>query len=133
MGSSNSGRLATIRKSRHDGAGQCDGCSGNARSLAAVGLLTNQDQACQIMPRSYRKNRETEGSDFPPAGLARVQQLQIDRCDSEQGDCRRFFCITLYAIVMRRMSNPPDETSGRNRNRVIRIEIGSAFHPPRAR
>jgi hypothetical protein len=35
-----------------------------------------------------------------------------------------------HPIVMRCTGDTPDESSGRDRNRIVRIEIRTAVHPP---
>src|SRR5258706_11935741 len=70
--------------------------------------------------------------DLTPSRLARVNQLELNRRNSEQCDHRRLLLIPLHAIVMRGASNAADEAASRNGKSITRIEVRAAVHPPRA-
>src|SRR6266567_2171636 len=68
--------------------------------------------------------------DLTPDRPARINQLELDRRNSEQRDHGRLLCVPLHAVIMRGAGNALDEAAGRNRNRMARIEVRTAVHPP---
>ena len=72
-------------------------------------------------------------SKLAPTGFTGIDEREFDRRDPKQRDDRRCVRIVFHAIVMRRPRDAPDESAGRHRNRVVRIKVGAAVHPPRAR
>ena len=76
--------------------------------------------------------RDWTGSDLTPSRLAWINQLELDRCNSEQGNHGRLLRIPLHAVIMRGAGNAPDEPTARNWNSIVRIEVRAAVHPPRA-
>src|SRR5258706_7173863 len=66
-----------------------------------------------------------------PTRLTRVRKFQIDWASPKDRDYRRFLCVFLHAVIMQRLGNAPDETSGWHRNTIVWVKIASAVYPPR--
>src|ERR1700686_2407330 len=71
-------------------------------------------------------------SELAPARLVRVPKVELDGCDSEETNDGGFICVLLDPVIVRGPGDAPDESSRGNRNRVVRIEVGSAVYPPGA-
>jgi hypothetical protein len=80
-----------------------------------------------------RDEKRLGRSELAPARLGRVHQLELDGCDSEKTIDGRLVCLLLDPVVVRGPRYAPDGSSRGNWNRVVRIEVGAAVHPPRAR
>jgi hypothetical protein len=86
------GRDDEPRKSWHDGAGQCDGCDGNAGRIVflAIGVLT-YSRPCSLNhpPRAQRKRRRNLPSDQP------IRPLQYERrsCANDVRTSRSMLCL----------------------------------------
>src|SRR5438552_17336093 len=72
-------------------------------------------------------------SEPTPGRLARVDELQLDRRNSEERNHGRSRGALLDAVIVRRPGDAPDESAARNRDRSLRVEVRAAVHPPRTR
>jgi hypothetical protein len=103
----------------------------SARTNRGAGLTDLAGSLCDCGDNSYGRWRPAaHRSELAPGGLARVHQLELDRCDPEQADNGRLARIFLDPVVMRRARDAPDESARGDRHRVVGIEVGAAVYLP---
>jgi hypothetical protein len=71
-------------------------------------------------------------SDLTPTRSPLINQLKLDRRNSEQRDHGRLGRALLHSVIMRGPGDAPDKSAGKNRNSIVRIEVGAAVNPPRS-
>jgi hypothetical protein len=64
-------------------------------------------------------------SECTPSRLARIRQLKLDGRDSEKTNDGRLVRVLLYPVIMRGLRYAPDKSPRGNRNRAVRIEVGT--------
>jgi len=95
--------------------------------------LPESGRSWRVLVRRVRAGQNGLGQvDLAPARLGKVHQLELDRYDSEKSDDGWLSRVLLTPVIVRSPRDAPGESSHGNRNRVVRIEVGTAVHPSRA-
>src|SRR6202000_376009 len=82
--------------------------------------------------RKSARLRELEHSDLTPSRSLMINQLELDRRNSEQGDHGRLGRALLHSVIMRGPGDAPDKSASGNRNCIVGIEVSPAVNPPRS-
>src|ERR1035441_2725203 len=85
-----------------------------------------------VVRRAWKSVPESYRSQHAHIRLARIHQVIGDRSHAADRDHRGLLASILDAVVMRRARDPPHEAARRHWNRVVRLEVFPARHPPRA-